>query len=237
MHGAPSQLVEENILAEHTLMTIGIIGGTGKEGSGLASRWARSGYRVIIGSRDAQKAIAKAVEMNAELGGDFIVGLDNQSAAAQADLVVLSVPYDAHASTLDGLKDVLQGKVMVDVTVPLKPSQVRTVNLPAGQSACMEAQAQLGAGVKVVAAFQNVSNTHLQDDEDHVDCDVLVCGDDAQAKEDVIKLAQAAGMRGLDAGPLQNAIAIESLTPVILYLNRRYKVKGAGIVITGLNQN
>jgi hypothetical protein len=218
-------------------MTIGIIGGTGKEGSGLASRWAKSGYRVIIGSRDAQKAITKAAEMNTELGGEFIIGLDNQSAATQADLVVLSVPYDAHASTLDGLKDVLQGKVLVDVTVPLKPPQVRTVNLPAGQSACMEAQAQLGAGVKVVAAFQNVSNTHLQDDEDHVDCDVLVCGDDAQAKEDVIKLAQAAGMRGLDAGPLQNAIAIESLTPVILYLNRRYKVKGAGIMITGLNQN
>jgi hypothetical protein len=228
--------IEEITVTDHTLMTIGIIGGTGKEGTGLALRWARGGYRVIIGSRDAQKALAKAAELNGELSGDYITGMDNLSAAQQADLVVLTVPYDAHAATLEGLKEALQGKVLVDVTVPLRPPQVRIVNLPAGQSACMEAQARLGAGVRVVAAFQNVSNTHLQEDDDHVECDVLVCGDDAQAKEDVIKLAQAAGMRGLDAGPLQNAIAIESLTPVILYLNRRYKVKGAGIRITGLEQ-
>ncbi|MBX3081321.1 MAG: NADPH-dependent F420 reductase [Anaerolineae bacterium] len=212
------------------------MGGTGKEGSGLAARWARSGYRVIIGSREAAKAEAKVAEMNAELGSAVLVGADNLSAVQQADIVVLTVPYDAHARTLEGLKDALQGKVVVDVTVPLKPPAVRTVNIPPGQSACMEAQALLGSGVKVVAAFQNVSNTHLQDDEEHVDCDVLVCGDDAQAKEDVIQLAVAAGMRGIDAGPLQNAIAIESLTPVILYINRKYKVKGAGIVITGLEQ-
>lgn len=223
-------------MVEHTLVTIGIVGGTGKEGSGLALRWARSGYRVVIGSRDAAKAEAKVAEMNTELGTNVLEGADNLSAVQQADIVVLTVPYDAHANTLEGLKEALQGKVMVDVTVPLKPPAVRTVNLPAGQSACMEAQAQLGEGVKVVAAFQTVSNTHLQDGEGHVDCDVLVCGNDAQAKTDVIQLVEAAGMRGIDAGPLQNAIAVESLTPVILYINRKYKVKGAGIVITGLEQ-
>jgi 8-hydroxy-5-deazaflavin:NADPH oxidoreductase len=222
--------------SELTVITIGIVGGTGKEGSGLAARWARSGYRVLIGSRDAAKATAKAAEMNAELGTDILVGMDNLSAVQHADIVVLTVPYDAHAATLDGLRDALQGKVLVDVTVPLKPPAIRTVNLPQGYSACMEAQALLGAGVRVVAAFQNVSNTHLQDDDEHVDCDVLVCGDDAQAKADVIQLAAAAGMRGIDAGPLQNAIAVEALTPVILYINRKYKVKGAGIVVTGLNQ-
>jgi 8-hydroxy-5-deazaflavin:NADPH oxidoreductase len=223
-------------LTEHTLVTIGIVGGTGKEGSGLALKWARSGYRVIIGSREAAKAEAKVAEMNEALGTNVLEGTDNLSAVQQADIVVLTVPYDAHARTLEGLKDALQGKVMVDVTVPLKPPAVRTVHLPPGLSACMEAQALLGEGVKVVAAFQTVSNTHLQDDDEHVDCDVLVCGDDAQAKTDVIQLVEAAGMRGIDAGPLQNAIAAESLTPVILYINRKYKVKGAGIMITGLEQ-
>jgi 8-hydroxy-5-deazaflavin:NADPH oxidoreductase len=226
----------EIILTEHTLVTIGIIGGTGKEGSGLAMRWARSGYRVIVGSREAAKAEAKVAEMNGELGSNILEGADNLSAVQQADIVVLTVPYEAHASTLEGLKDALQGKLLVDVTVPLKQGAIRTVNLPPGQSACMEAQALLGPEVKVVAAFQNVSKTHLQDGAEHVNSDVLVCGDDAQAKEDVIQLALAAGMRGVDAGSLQNAIAVESLSAVIMYINRRYKVKGAGIVITGLDQ-
>jgi NADPH-dependent F420 reductase len=217
-------------MSDHLLVTIGVIGGTGKEGSGLAMRWAQNGYPVIIGSRDASKAEAKAAEIN-------IVGLsgaDNLTCVERADIVVLSVPYDAQKSTLDGLKDALQGKIMIDVTVPLKPPAVRTVNLPAGGSACLESQAFLGSGVKVVAAFQNVSSTHLSSGEDHVACDVLVCGDDDAAKDQVITLVKAAGMRGLDAGPLANAVAVESLTPVLLWFNKRYKIKGAGIVITGI---
>jgi hypothetical protein len=217
-------------LSDHLLLTIGIIGGTGKEGSGLAARWAQSGYRVVIGSRDASKARQKAAEIDLP----NLTGADNLSAVQQADIAVLTVPYEAHKTTLEGLREALQGKTLIDVTVPLKPPQIRTVNIPAGQSACLEAQALLGSGVTVIAAFQNVSSNHLAADEEHVDCDVLVCGDNDDAKAQVIKLAEGIGMRGLDAGPLQNAIAVEALTPVLLWFNRRYKVKGAGIVITGI---
>ncbi len=219
------------------LLTVAVLGGTGKEGSGLAARWARSGYRVIIGSRSAERAQAKADELNTELGGSYLQGMDNQHAAQEAAIAVLTVPYEAHASTLESLKDVLQGKLLVDVTVPLMPPKIRTVHVPEGKSASLEAQAILGPDVRVVTAFQNVSAVHLQDSDHPVACDVLVCSDDAQAKEDVIRLAQAAGMRGLDAGPLANSVAVEALTPVLLYLNRRYKVPGAGIVITGISES
>ncbi len=216
------------------LVTVAVIGGTGKEGSGLAKRWANSGYRVIIGSRDADRAQQRADELNTEMGGSYLVGMENSSAAQEANLVVITVPYEAHQSTLETIRDAAQGKVVVDVTVPLKPPQIRTVNVPPGKSASQEAQALLGTDVKVVAAFQNVSAVHLKDAGHDVACDVLICGDDASAKEDVIRLAQAAGMRGLDAGPLANAVAVEALTPVLLYMNKRYKVSGAGIVITGI---
>ncbi len=217
-------------------MTIAVIGGTGKEGPGLAARWAQSGYRVIIGSRSAEKAQAKADELNTELGGSYLQGMDNLSAVQEATIAVLTVPYEAHAATLESLRDALQGKILVDVTVPLNPPKIRTVHLPQGQSASLEAQAILGPGVKVVTAFQHVGAHNLQDTNQVVTCDVLVCGDDADAKEDVIRLCKAAGMRGVDAGPLANSIAVEAMTPVLLYINRRYKIPGAGIVITGLNE-
>ncbi len=219
-----------------TLVTIAVIGGTGKEGSGLAKRWAHSGYRVIIGSRDAAKAQQRAEELNDELGGSYLQGMDNLSAVREATIAVLTVPYTAHQAILESVGEALQGKILVDVTVPIKPPAIRTVYVPEGHSASLEAQAYLGPNVKVVTAFQNVSAYHLQDEADHpIICDVLVCGDDAQAKQDVIKLANAAGMRGLDAGPLLNSVAVESMTAVLMYINRHYKVQGAGIVITGVH--
>lgn len=219
---------------DKTLLTIAVLGGTGKEGSGLAMRWALKGYRVIIGSRETERAVARAAEMNARLGGDYLIGMANSEAAAQAHLVVLSVPYAAHQSTLESVRAQVAGKVLVDLTVPLQPPKVRTVHLPQGGAAALEAQALLGDGVRVVAAFQNVSAEHLGDPEHSVDCDVLVCGDDANAKASVIKLVEAAGMRGIDAGPLANAVAVESLTPVLLYINKAYGIKGSGIRITGI---
>lgn len=216
------------------MLTIAVLGGTGKEGSGLAMRWALNGYNVIIGSRDPERAASRAIEMNAELGGDYLTGLENGAAATQADLVVLSVPYSAHKPTLEGVKDCLAGKVLVDLTVPLQPPKVRTVHVPEGHSAALEAQAYLGDTVRVVAAFQNVSAEHLRNPNHVVDCDVLVCGNDAAAKADVMKLVEATGMRGVDAGPLANAVAVEALTPVLLYINKAYSVKGAGIRITGI---
>lgn len=216
------------------LLAVAVLGGTGKEGSGLAMRWALRGYRVIIGSRDAERAAAKAAEMNTALGGDYLVGMANAEAAAAANLVVLSVPYDAHKSTIEGVLPQLQGKVLVDVTVPLQPPKVRTVHLPQGGAAALEAKALVGEGVRVVSAFQNVSAEKMKDPDTEVDCDVLVCSDDEAAKQDVFRLIEAAGMRPIDAGPLANAVAAESLTPVLLYINKKYGAKGAGIRITGL---
>lgn len=216
------------------IIRIAVLGGTGKEGSGLALRWANSGYKVIIGSRDAERAQNAANELNEILGGDVVSGMANEDAAAEANLIVLSVPYSAHKATLESVRDHLSGKVLVDVTVPLQPPHVRTVFVPDGLSAALEAQDYLGDDVTVVAAFQNVSAVHLKKLDQRVDCDVLVCGDNEEAKESVIQLVEAAGMRGIDAGELANAVAIEALTPVMLYINKRYGIKGSGIRITGL---
>lgn len=216
------------------LLTIAVLGGTGKEGSGLAMRWALNGYRVIIGSRDEARAKERAGELNTQVGIDVIEGMENGAAAASADLVVLTVPYDGLHPTLEAIKETLHDKVVVDVTVPLQPPDVRTVHVPSKGSAAQEVVDILGDGVRVVSAFQNVSAVKLKDPNTVIDCDVLVCSDDDAAKADVMRLVEAAGMRGIDAGPLANAAAAESLTPVLLYINRKYGVKGAGIRITGV---
>lgn len=221
-------------MADGTKVSIAVLGGTGKEGSGLAKRWALQGFRVVIGSREGEKASARAVEINAELGGEYLSGMANQDAAQACEVVVLSVPYTAHAATLESVREAVQGKVLIDLTVPLQPPKVRTVHVPPGHAAALEGQALLGEGVRVVAAFQNVSAEHLGDPHHTVDCDVLVCGNDAEAKQVVIGLVEATGMRGVDAGSLANAVAVEALTPVLLYINKAYGVKGAGIRITGI---
>lgn len=218
------------------LMRIAVLGGTGKEGSGLAMRWALNGYRVVIGSRDEQKAAARAAELNAELGGDYLTGMSNAEAAKVATVVVLSVPYDAHRATIESVREHLKGKILVDITVPLNPRNIRTVYIPEGKAAALEAEAYVDGSVRIVAAFQNVSAEKLKDPNMVVACDVLVCSDDDEAKADVIKLAEGAGMRGIDAGPLANAVAVEALTPVLLYINKKYKVKGSGVRITGIEQ-
>ncbi len=217
------------------MKTLAILGGTGNEGAGLAMRWALKGYRVIIGSRSEEKAKTRAREMNAELGAEHLTGMANEDAAVSADIVILSVPYGAHAPTLSSVGERCRGKILVDLTVPLQPPDIMAVNLPAGGAAALEAQALLGEAVTVVAAFQNVSAVKLKQLDRDVDCDVLVCADDADAKVVVIELVKAAGMRGIDAGPLKNAVAAESLTPILLHINRAYKVRGAGIRITGLD--
>ncbi len=217
------------------MKTLAILGGTGKEGAGLAMRWALRGYHVIIGSRSADRAKTRAIEMNRELGGDYLTGLANAEAAAAADIVILSVPYGAHQATLSGLREECAGKILVDLTVPLQPPEITQVNLPAGAAAALEAQSILGADATVVAAFQNVSAVKLKRLDQPVDCDVLVCADDPAARLDVMALVEAAGMRGIDAGALKNAVAAEALTPVLLHINKTYGVAGAGIRITGLD--
>ncbi|MCS7059961.1 MAG: NADPH-dependent F420 reductase [Anaerolineae bacterium] len=217
-------------------MQIAIVGGTGKEGSGLALRWANAGHEIIIGSRDAEKAARVAEELNLALGNGAarVRGATNLDAAQAGEVVVLTVPYSAHADTLRSVQPALSGKVLIDVTVPVNPADITRVSVPAGGSATVEAQRLLGPDVKVVAAFQNISFTHLKKLDTAIDCDVLVCGDDAQAKQIALQLVQDAGMRGFDAGPADNAIVVEGLTSVLLAINKRHKIKGAGIRITGV---
>lgn len=214
--------------------TIAVLGGTGPEGGGLALRWANAGHTVIIGSRDAARAQAAAEAINAKIGAERASGAANAEAAAAAEIVVLTVPYAAHQATLESVKTACQGKILVDVTVPLVPGKVTRVALPPGGSASQEAQALLGPEVRVVTAFQNISAEHLQELGGPVDCDVLVCGDDKASKATVIALAKDAGMTAYDAGPLANAVVPEGLTSVLIGLNIRHKVKHSGIKITGI---
>jgi 8-hydroxy-5-deazaflavin:NADPH oxidoreductase len=208
-------------------MKIAIVGGTGKEGGGLARRWKRAGHTVVIGSRDADKARNKAAEIGAE-------GMGNLEAAQAAEVVVVTVPYSAHEETLRAILPALAGKVLIDITVPLRPPKVNRVQLPPGRAAALEAQALVGAQTPVAAALHHVSHTWLADENAEAHCDVLVAADDERARTTTLALVRDLGLRALDAGPLDNAVALESLTPVLIHLNKTYKSAGAGIVFTGL---
>jgi len=218
------------------LLSIAILGGTGKEGKGLAYRWAKAGYHVLIGSRDAERAKAAAKEIQDLLGEENSVeGSENMQAAQQADIVVLSVPYSAHKSTLEAVKDALKGKILIDVTVPLVPPKVAKVQMPPAGSAAQEAKEILGSEVQICAAFQNISYEHLLNDED-VQCDVLVTGTSKDARAETIKLVEAAGLEGWDAGPIENSVVVEGLTSVLIGINKRYGSTHAGIRITGVQR-
>ncbi len=214
-------------------MKIGIVGGTGREGRGLAVRWAKSGHDVFIGSRQTEKGVAKAAEFAEEFGVS-LQGGDNASACAYAELIVVTVPYGAHRATFETIKDSVGEKIVVDITVPLQPPKVRSVNLPEGKAAALEARSYLADGARLVAALHHISSELLSDPEHQFDCDVLVCGDDKEARASVISIVSDLGLRGVDAGVLKNAIALESLTPVLLHINRRYKSEGSGIRVTGI---
>lgn len=207
---------------------IAILGGTGDLGSGLAKRWLAAGYSIVIGSRSAEKAQAFAKELGGDGRGD-----DNVGAAKSADIVVLAVPFGSHEATLLEVKDAVQGKIVVDAAVPLVPPKVSVVQLPPEGSAAQIAQNLLGDGVRVVSAFHNVGATKLHAGG-RADCDVLVFGNDKDARDIVIGLAGEVASCGIDGGVLANSAAAEALTSVLIGINRRYKVPGAGIRITGL---
>lgn len=210
---------------------IAIIGGSGELGSGLARLWARAGYPIVIGSRSAAKAAAAAAAL--EVPGGSIRGDDNRRAACAASIVVLCVPYASHDEIVQEIAPVVVGKLVVDAVVPLVPPKVSTVQLPSAGSPAVVAQRALGPDVRVVAAFHNVGAKKLHGLE-KADCDVLVFGDDPAARGQVIELAELVATRGVDGGALANAVAAEALTSVLIAINRRYKVAGAGIRITGL---
>lgn len=215
-------------MSEASKPVIGIIGGTGDLGSGLAKVWATAGYTVVIGSRNRDKAITLASQL-----GAGIIGENNVEAARIADVVVLAVPFSSHDATIEEIKDVVQGKIVVDAVVPLVPPKVSIVQLPRAGSAAETARLLLGEGVRVVSAFHNVGAAKLHKGG-RVECDVLVFSDDKDARNQVIELAGAVASRGVGGGALANSAAAEALTSVLIWINRQYKVPGAGIAITGL---
>ncbi|MCB9153215.1 MAG: NADPH-dependent F420 reductase [Caldilineae bacterium] len=215
-------------------MKIAILGGTGPEGSGLGLRWAQAGHQVIIGSRLAEKGQQVAAELKSLLPSGDISGADNLTAAQAADVVVLSVPYEAQSPTLDSVAGALDGKLLVTVVAPTRKPKARVWRLESGLSAAEEAQQQLGDATRVVAAFQNIGAHNLKDPAAELDCDVLICGDNKDDKQVAIDLCTDANMRGVDAGALQNASVVEGLTSVLIGINIRNKVGNAGIRITGI---
>ena len=216
-----------------TNMVISVVGGTGALGGGLARRWAKAGLTVVIGSRNADKAAAAAAELRTAYPHSRVQGMGNLDAARAGDVVVLTVPFAQQRATLEGIQPALAGKILVDTTVPLVPPRVARVQLPTEGSAAAIAQQVAGDAVSVVAAFHNVSADSLHTDED-LDCDVLVVGNKADAREVVVGLARAAGLRAWHAGSLENAAAAEALTSVLSFMNKRYGGVHTGVRITGI---
>jgi NADPH-dependent F420 reductase len=224
-------MMSENVIVEKNV--VAILGGTGKEGKGLAYRWAKAGYSVIIGSRQLEKAAAAAQELNEKAPGSQVRGMVNVEAASAAELIVMTVPYAAHMDTLLSVREAVQGKIFIDVTVPLVPPKVSKAQMPSAGSAGMEARLALGEGVEVASAFQNISYEKLYNDEE-ADCDVLVCGSSKAARAKTLEMVSAAGLTGWDAGPLENSMVAEGLTSVLIGINKQYGVQSAGIRVTGV---
>ena len=207
--------------------TVAVIGGTGNLGAALASRWAKAGIRVVIGSRTADRALEAAARI-----GHGATGAANSDAASAADVIVVAVPFAAQEATLGEIAAAAAGKIVIDTTVPLVPPRVMRVQLPPEGSAAARAQGLLGDQVKVISAFHNVAAHKLATDA-LVACDVLVFGDDKASRAIGVALAEAAGLRGLHAGALVNSAAAEALTSILIFVNKTYQVDGAGLQITG----
>jgi 8-hydroxy-5-deazaflavin:NADPH oxidoreductase len=219
--------------------TIAIIGGAGELGFGLALRFASAGAKVVIGSRDEKKAQDAAARIKSAVPNAAIEGLGNAEAAAKATIVVLAVPFSAQSAILKSIRPALKTAILVDATVPLAATvggrPTRLLGVWEGSAA--QAARELLPGVPVVSAFHNVSADVLQDLSAEPDCDILICGDDAAAKERVSALVKLIpGLRPLDAGPLEMSRIVEGLTALLISLNRRYKVHHSGIRITGMSQ-
>jgi 8-hydroxy-5-deazaflavin:NADPH oxidoreductase len=215
-------------------LKIAILGGTGKEGKGLAYRWARAGYEIIIGSRQVEKALAAVKEIKDLAPGQnlAIEAMGNLEAAKKGDLVVITVPYSAHKDMLMLIKEAVKDKIIVDVTVPLVPPKVTKVQMPSAGSATLEAREILGEDAKLVAAFQNISYEKLLRDEE-IECDILVCGH-KEARGIIIDLIKEMGLTAWDAGVLENSVVVEGMTSILIGINKQFGIQSAGIKITGV---
>jgi hypothetical protein len=214
-------------------VNIAILGGTGKEGAGLAVRWARLGHSIIIGSRDAERARTKATELRDAAHAIPIVGHTNAEAAALGEIVVVALPAAGLSNTLPEVRQACRGKVVVSTVVPLTFGGPRLFTPPAAGSSAEEVQGLLPEA-RVVAGFHHIAAHELSDTAHPIDCDLLICGQDTTAKETVTQLGRSMGLRVLDVGALSNAGPLEGITAVLATINRRYKLKNSGIEITGL---
>ena len=214
-------------------MNIAILGGTGKEGAGLAMRWALVGHSIIIGSRDNERAKDKAAELRERTKKLTIIGHTNAEAAELGAVVVIALPAPGLATTLPEVSAACHGKVVVSAVVPLTFGGPRLFTPPPAGSSAEEAQALLPEA-RVVAAFHHIAAHELSDADQPIDCDLLLCGQDPDAKATVAELGRSIGLRPIDIGPLSNAGPLEGITAVLATINRRYKLKDAGIRITGL---
>ncbi len=215
-------------------MRLGILGGTGKEGAGLGLRWAQAGHEIIIGSRDAERAAGKAAELAARAPGARARGLGNRDAAAAAEVVVVALPAAGLPQTLPEVREACRGKVVVSTVVPLTFGGSRLFTPPPQGSSAEEAQEILGPEARVVAAFHHIAAHELSSSGHAIECDLLFCGGDAEAKKTVAALGADLGLRAIDVGALSNAGPLEGITAVLATINRRYKLKNSGIRITGL---
>ena len=209
---------------------ISLLGGTGDLGTGLATRLLKAGYKVIIGSRTLEKA------QHAERSlGKNTKGLLNKDAALQGEIIILTVPFAHQRGIVEECKTELKGKLFIDTTVPLMPPKVATVQLPSEGSAAEIAHNILGDDVRVVSAFQNISAELLQSDKE-IDCDVLVCGNKKEWRQEVIDLVNTLGMKGWHAGMLPNSAAVEAMTSVLISINKHHAISHSGIKVTGLKK-
>ena len=211
-------------------MKIAILGGTGPQGRGLALRFAKSGVDVVLGSRNANRAGEIATELTQIIGGSngalgVISGTDNEGAVDAADkMVILAVPFSAHNATLTAIKPLLTDKILVDIVVPLAEGNPKAVAMPAEGSATEAAQALLGNEIPVVGALHNVSAHTLNKLDQAINCDILVCGNDLAAKEQVMALIQRLDVAAYNVGPAVNARCVEAITPMLIRLNISKKV-------------
>lgn len=223
--------MDENTISKK----IAIIGGTGKEGKGLAYRWGKAGFRVIIGSRDPIKGEEIAKELNLMIPASNIQGMENKQAALSGEIVVLAIPYSVHKETIKELKELLIGKLVIDITVPLNPSKKATVQMPPEGSAALEALSILGQESQFATAFHTIPYENLINGTD-CDCDVLVSGTSKDSRQMTLDLVKAAGFNGWDAGPIENSVVLEGLPSVLIRINRVYGSTHAGIRITGVDR-
>ena len=212
--------------------TVAILGGTGDLGTGLAIRWSKAGHKIVIGSRTLEKAQAAITALHEISPETPAEAMENFDAAKAGDIVVLTVPAEHQESTLSSVKENLTGKILIDVTVPLVPPKVGTVQLPPEGSAGKRAQMLLGEEVMVVSAFQNIA-AHLLKEDVQIECDVLVAGNKKAARQRVIEMIESAGMVGWHAGPIDNAAAAEALTSILIQINRSGILSHSGIKIIG----